>query len=333
MKRLGGLYERIAGRDVLREAFRRARRGARASRECGHFERDLDANLHSLAREILSGEIQPGGFHRFIIHDPKERTITAPCFRDRVLHHALFLVCEPHFDRWLIHDTYACRRGKGRLAALERATDFAAKHGWFVKMDVRKYFDSIPHDKLLTALARKIKDRRLLELFGKIVRGHEAGPERGLPIGSLVSQHLANFYLNPVDRLVKESFRAPGYVRYMDDFAVWGDDRRFLRDLWRMIEEFLPSELGLVLKPGTHLNKTTHGMAFCGFRVFPGWRVLNRRSRRRLAKRLVELEALAADGSIPERLLQSCAQSVIAFAKEGKSWQFRRRALAKASTA
>ncbi len=69
-----------------------------------------------------------GPYHQFTIFDPKERLITAPCFRDRVLHHAVTLVCEPVFERLLIADTFACRRGKGRIAAVERARSFARRY-------------------------------------------------------------------------------------------------------------------------------------------------------------------------------------------------------------
>ncbi len=116
MKRVGSLYPHIGGWDILREAFRRARKGARQAGAAAAFERDLDRNLRTLGQELNHGEVRLLGFHRFQIHDPKERTIDAPAFRDRVLHHAILLVCEPYFERWLVHDTYACRRGKGQLA-------------------------------------------------------------------------------------------------------------------------------------------------------------------------------------------------------------------------
>ena len=74
-----------------------------------------------------------------MVRDPKVRVITAPCLEERILHHAIMNVCEEDFERYLIHDTYACRKGKGRIAALLRAQGFARQFGWYLKMDVRKY--------------------------------------------------------------------------------------------------------------------------------------------------------------------------------------------------
>jgi hypothetical protein len=282
-----------------------------------------------LQNDLQNEQVTSCGFTRFIIHDPKERMITAPSFRDRVLHHAIMNVCEPHFERGLVYDSYACRKGKGRLAALQRATRHAAQHSWFLKLDIRKYFDSIPHGLLMAALGRKFKDRRLLSLFGSLINEYPAETAGvGLPIGSLLSQHLANFYLNPIDRLCLEQLGVQGYVRYMDDFVLWGDDGAQLRQTWLNLGCFVRDDLGLELKSKAHMNRTAHGMDFCGFRILPGWRVLNRRSRRRWRSRLLEIDNLKDEGEKQRRI-----QAIIAFAKEGSSWQFRRRALARASTA
>lgn len=304
--------------DNLRTAFWKARKGAARTRTVQRFEARLDDNLRELAADIRDERVQPTGSTQFLIHDPKERTITAPAFRDRVLHHAIMNVCEPHFDRWLIFDSYACRKGKGRLAALERATGFAKAHGWFLKLDIRKYFESIPHENLLRELRLKFKDPPLLKLLQRLIMTNASG--RGLPIGSLLSQHLANFYLGPVDRLCRERLRVPGYVRYMDDFTLWDHDQTRLGQHWQAVQQFVTERLGLELKAGAHMNRTAHGMDFCGFRIFPGWRVLNRRSRRRLAAKLKTIASLSN-----EREKQLRAESVIAFAKEGCSWRLRRR--------
>lgn len=329
MRRLGGVYDAMWQWDNLRLAFWRAAKAARNGSAVRKFEAELEKNLRILQNDLQNEEVSSCGYTRFIIHDPKERMITAPSFRDRVLHHAIMNVCEPHFERGLVYDSYACRKGKGRLAALQRATRHAACYSWFLKLDIRKYFESIPHDRLLAALDGKFKDRRLLALYAKLIDdGQYDRKGVGLPIGSLLSQHLANFYLNPVDRLCMERLRVQGYVRYMDDFVLWSDDGPQLRRAWQSLSCFVGDDLGLELKSTAHMNRTEHGMDFCGFRIYRGWRVLNRRSRRRWKSRLCEIDNLKDEGEQQRRI-----QAIIAFAREGSSWQFRRRALARASTA
>ena len=333
MKRAGDLYDGLAERENLRVAFWKAARGCRASPACIRFAARLDENLARLAEEIRDGSVEPGGFHRFRIYDPKERVISAPPFRDRVLHHAIMNVCEPHLDRWLIADTFACRTGKGRLRALDRASHFARRHPWFLKMDIRKYFDSVSHDRLLALFGRRFKDRRLLALLGKLVHSHESAPARGLPIGSLISQHLANFYLGWLDRYVKETLRRPGYVRYMDDFVVWGDGWDDLAAVLDSVRGFLSSELDLTLKDFPYANRTGHGMDFLGFRVFPKRREPNRASRRRFSRRTLALGAAWERGEVTALQLQQRTAAMIAFVREGDACHLLRRVAAMAPTA
>ena len=123
--------------------------------------------LLKLQRELLAGRYRPGPMTRFVIHDPKLRTISVALFRDRVVHHAVVDVLEPILDRRMIHASFACRQGKGTHAAhaaLDYAQRLVRRHGWFLKMDVARCFASIPHALVMTTLARIIKDRAVLGL-------------------------------------------------------------------------------------------------------------------------------------------------------------------------
>lgn len=329
MKRAGNLFERIVDRENLRLAVARALRGKRHRPDARRFVRHLDDNLNAMQVSLLSGDVSVGCYQQFVIHDPKERIITAPCFRERVLHHAVMNVCEPVFERWLIDDTYACRRGLGRLAALDRAAHFARRYPFFLKLDIRKYFDSVPHPVLLAKLEQRIKDRRVLRLLARIVGSFRGTLGRGLPIGSLTSQHLANFYLGWFDRQVKEQWRVRGYVRYMDDMLLWSDSKRQLRDLLHVAREYLLQELGLDLKPSPYLNRTSHGVDFLGCRLFHHRMTLNRRSRVRFRRKLRRLERQHQRGGLSERQLQQRVTALLAFTRTPglDSWHFRRRVL------
>jgi retron-type reverse transcriptase len=331
MKRVGNLLSSIVEYENLRWAAYKASRGKLERPEVRVFLADVDANLARLADGIVAGTIQLGRSHEFTLRNPKLRTITVPCFEERVLHHAFINVCEPHFERWLIADTFACRQSKGQVAALERAAGFARRSGWFLKLDIRKYFDSIPHDRLVERLERRFKDPAVLALLEKMIRVHRSAVGAGIPIGSLVSQHLANFYLDGLDRFVKETLRVRGYVRYMDDMALWSDSSDELEMAAARGREFLGAQLGLELKTA-YCNRSGHGLDFLGCRVFPGRVILNQRSRRRFRRRLAHLEKAHASGRIGESALQQRAEALVAFTRMRGvcSWRFRQAILERA---
>jgi hypothetical protein len=324
MKRVGGLHDRVLERDNFLVAFHRAARGKRHRAEVREFQRDLPYWLPSIAQRLCTDKFQFGRFHQFVIRDPKERIITAPCFEERVVHHAIMNVCEPVLDRWLIDDTFACRVGRGRVAAVKRAMPFCRKQPWCLKLDVRKYFDSINHDRLLDLLTQRFKEVPLLSLLDRIVRSFRVSQQMGLPIGSLMSQHFANFYLGWFDRYVKESLQVRGYVRYMDDMLIWGDDRQELRRVQRECEQFVFHALGLEFKPA-QVRRVEQGISFLGCRLFPTHVELNRRSKQRWQSRVRFLERAYRLGMLTDLDLQKRLTSLTAFSQSGDvcSWKFR----------
>lgn len=308
----------------LRLAFWKAAKSKRAKADCRAFQQKLDENLASMRAELLSGTVAVGDYHLFTIHDPKERTICAASFRERVLQHALMNVCEPLLERAAIYHSYACRKGRGQQVAVRRAMGYARQSGWFLKMDIRKYFDSIDQEVLRSLLERKFKDERLLELFDRILATYQTAPGRGLPIGNLTSQHFANYYLAPLDRFVTETLKCRSYVRYMDDFVVWGQSAAELREVWRQVEGFLNLELKLELKSNVMLNRTERGMDFLGYRIFPNDLRLARRSKRRFASKFRGYEREHRDGVWSELELQQRMTALIAFTLPCRSGGFRR---------
>ncbi len=329
MKRVAILFDAILERENLRLAFWKASKGKRDRHEVRAFAAQLEIQLKEMAGRLRSGDFPVGRFHQFIIRDPKERIITAPCLPERILHHAIMNVCEPYFERGLIADTYACRVGRGRLKALSRSMHFARRHAYYLKFDIRKYFDSISHETLLGSLHCRFKDRRLLGLFERIIQAYRGNVGKGLPIGSLTSQHFANFFLSWFDRFVKETLRIRGYVRYMDDMAIWSEDRGQLVKTLERCETFLREKLQLECKPTPYINRTSHGMDFLGVRVFPHHMVLNRASKRRFSRGLRQLEKNFEMGTIDESELQQCATAMAAYCRSGNisSWKFRQSVL------
>jgi len=315
---------KIADGENLRLAFWKAAKGKRGKADCLMFQSRLDENLSALGAELLAGEVSVGDYHYFKVRDPKERLICAATFRERVLHHALMNVCEPVLERAAVFDSYACRKGKGRVLAVARAQGYARTQRWFLKMDIRKYFDSIHQATLRELLGRKFKDPLLLGVFDRILASYHTTPGRGLPIGNLTSQHFANFYLSPLDRFLKEELGRGAYVRYMDDFVVWGASGGELREVCERVREFLSVELKLELKANTAINRTAFGMDFLGYRLFPGMVRLARRSKVRFTRKFRRYEEAHRCGQWSELLLKQRMQALLAFVMPANSLAFRR---------
>lgn len=323
MKRAAHLTEQIAELDNLYLAFAKACRGKQRKAEVQRFRNRFDENIAMLRSQILAGQVDVGHYHFFTIHDPKQRTICAAPFAERVLHHALMNVCHPYFDRSLIDHTYATRPGKGVYEALNEARRAAVACRYMVKLDVRKYYDSINHGLLMNLLRRKFKDGRLLGIFGQIIDSYHAQTEgTGLPIGNLTSQYFANAYLSPLDHLAKEQLRARYYIRYMDDILMAADDRQLLMQQARQLAGYAHSALGLHMKPPI-CQGSAGGMSFLGYKVTPRALLLSGRSKRRFRSKLLLYERLLSEGTWCENDYEEHILPLLAFARHADSRLFR----------
>lgn len=287
-------------------AARKAFRGKKGKIPVARFYFHLETELVALQDELQTGRYQPRPLRAFIIYEPKQRKICAADVRDRVVHHALCHVLDPIFERSLIYDTYACRVGKGTHAAVRRAQQFARRHAYFLKCDVRRYFETVDHAVLKTLLRRRIKDARVLGLLDQIIDQPIPGGEegRGLPIGNLTSQYFANLYLGQLDHLLKDHRRVKGYLRYMDDFVLFGDDKPVLYGHLQDVRTFLQDQLRLDLKEeALRLAPVTQGVPFLGFRVFPGLIRLGGAKWARFRRGVRRLEAAYQRGDLDEDAL------------------------------
>lgn len=326
MKRAGYLMPLIADPDNLRLAFWKAQRGKTARPSVQAYRACLDANLLALREQLLSGQVEVGDYHYFKIFDPKERLICSAAFSERVLHHALMNVCHPYFERVQLYDSYASRKGKGTYAALDRAARFTRKYPWFLKLDVRKYFDSLSHEVIKGQLLRLFKDQTLLNIFGQIVDRYRSAPGRGMPIGNLTSQYIANHYLSVADHYGQEVLNAPAYVRYMDDMVIWHSDKDKLHQIGQQFEQYVREKLQLTLKPHS-LNRSSQGLPFLGYLVYPDRIWLAHRSRIRFSRQLKTYTTNYEAGIWSEQTLHRHLLPLISFADKADSLGFRRRVL------
>ncbi len=291
------------------------------------FTSNLDENINDICNQLINGNCHFGDYRYFTIHDPKKREICAPAFRERVIHHAIINITDPIFERAAIYDSYACRKGKGTKKAVERAKYYSKRFPWCLKMDIRKYFDSINHEKLIHQLSRLFKDKRLSDLWNKIIGSYEKTPGRGLPIGNLTSQYFANHYLSEFDRHIKETLRMPGYVRYMDDMLVWGRCKHDLRECLTNVKAYLHETLHLILKENSQISAVNHGVDFLGYRIFPYRIQLSKKSKKRFIQKFVRYEKNYIQGIWSEQELTCHVQALISFTLIADAVGFRRKVI------
>jgi len=214
-----------------------------------------------------------GDYYKFKVYYPKERTVMAPPFRDRVVQRCLCeQVLTPVIERHLIYDTYACRTGKGTHAGLERTEEFFKRHyrkhgsgGWVIKGDISKYFYSIDHEILKDNLKPLIKKYDVWWLIEQIIDSTE-GP--GIPLGNQSSQWFANFYLSKFDHYVKEKLQIKYYIRYMDDWMAIVENKEEAKQKLEAMKTFLEKELKLKTNKKTQIFPLKNGVDFLGFHVY-----------------------------------------------------------------
>ncbi|MEO1610537.1 MAG: reverse transcriptase domain-containing protein [Pseudomonadota bacterium] len=307
----------------LSRAFFLASRGKRGRADVESFRQRLEVELAALRTEILSGDLQLGPMTRFEIRDPKPRMISAPPFRERVLHHAIMQVMGPELEKSLIANTFACRIGKGPLVAIRHVQKLLRRRPWYIHIDIRSYFPSISHVVLLMQLKRRFKNRALLDVVTRIVAAHKDAPGRGLPIGALTSQNFANFYLAKVDRLIQEDPRVGGYVRYMDDLIWSSETKDMARNVLADARAVIENELLLTIKKPFRLGRSCDGVVFCGYRILPDQILLSRRKKRRYSNFRSEIEKAFCDGRINAAELQRRYDAIqaVTMHADAKAWR------------
>lgn len=337
------LYPQLIRFDNLWQAFRQAAKGKRGKPVVASFELELEANLLRLQRDLSDQTYRPGDYYSFYIRDPKHRLISAAPFCDRVVHHALCNVIEPIFERTFIGDSYANRVGKGTHGALDRAQQFARRYRYVLQCDVREFFPSVDHACLRGILERKLADPDLRHLIDLILDNGAAvlldeyrmvyfpGDDlfaverpRGLPIGNLTSQFWANIYLNELDQRVKRGLRCLAYLRYVDDFLLFADDKRLLWAWKDQVRDKL-ADLRLTLhERSSTVYPVENGIPYLGFRVYPDHRRLKRRNGVAFVRRLRRSRAELARREIDLQTLRSRVQGWVAHAGHADTWGLRR---------
>jgi retron-type reverse transcriptase len=342
MKRYGYLWPQVIDFDNLLRAAEKASKGKRFEPAVVAFHFDLEHQLWRLHDELAARTYRPGAYRTFYLYEPKKRQISAAPYRDRVVHHALTNVLAPLFEPSFSPDSYACRPSKGTHAAVDRCQSYARRYRYVLKADVRKYFPSIDHEILKGLVARRVKDADVLWLIGLLIDHSNpqeevqdwfpgddlfspAGRRRGLPIGNQTSQFLANVYLDPFDHFVTDRLGVGGYVRYVDDFLVFADDKAYLAEVRRQVADYL-----IRLRLRLHADKTVvfpvmQGIPFLGYRVFATHRRLAGENVWRFRRRLRRLQGQYARYEISLDQARERIVGWIGHARQADTYLLRRR--------
>lgn len=307
------------------------------------FEFRLGDHLLRLQDELQRQTWRPGAYQRFLIQEPKRRTISAAPFADRIVHHALLRTTGHRFERDFCHQSYANRIGLGTLAAVERMSTLCQHNAWALRLDVKQHFQSIDHDLLLDMLARRIKEPPLLRLTRLIVASgaepHDDSHEpvylpgddllaacrpRGLPIGNLTSQFWSNCYLDPLDQFIRRELRCAAYARYVDDMVLCSNRKEELQVWAAAVHDFARRRLRLRLhEHSAQAQPTKDGVPWLGFVVYPTHRRLKSRKVVAATRRLTRAWQLWQAGATGFDAFDARVQGWVAHARHAASWRIR----------
>lgn len=321
-------YEELFTYENLYRAHLRGRRGKRDKKPLVRFEMEMLGHLQTMLEQLHDGTYRMNRYHSFIVEEPKRREIQTLPYENRIVQHVL---CDnllaPYFTKRSILDNAACQEGKGMHFALkrfeEKLREYIRKHGvngYFLKCDILKYFPSVPHKKLKEIIFAHIADEKIKRLLSDIIDGYHTkkayldkygipseGTDdmtgRGIPIGNQTSQIFGMFYLNGIDRLVKEKLRIRVYSRYMDDFILLHEDRECVENALKEMKRIVES-LGLYFNSKTQIFPIKNGITYLGFRfcITPTGKIVRKikqQSRKRLRWRSRLLKKAYLDGLIP----------------------------------
>lgn len=262
MKRHGNLFERIISLDNLYLAEKRARKGKSKKKEIIDYIADLDDNIMKLHYSLRYKTYEVSDYHHFIIYEPKQRKISKLPYVDRIVHHAVINVIGSIIINSLISQTYSCIKGRGihkGLKTLNKYLKNKEETKYCLKLDIQKYYPSIPNDKLKQLFRTKFKDNDLLNLLDLIIDSH-----LGCPLGNYTSQFFANFYLNKFCHWLKENKKIKYLSIYCDDIIILHSSKEFLHNLKKEIKEYL-CNLSLILGKYQVFPVDSRGIDYLGY--------------------------------------------------------------------
>lgn len=347
-------FEEVFTFEALYRAHMKGRNSKRDKKPLVRFEMSMLNHLYDIYLKILNGKFRFGNYSAFVVYEPKKREIQTLHYSARIVQHVLCDdVLMPYFSKRAIMDNCVCQVGKGSHFALRRFENMLRKHirqhgvkGYFLKCDILKYFPSMPHAQMKQVFCEPIKDKRLRAMVEGVIDSYHTHSDylerynipapgncvrdtgRGTPIGNQTSQVFGMFYLNAVDRLVKEKLRIKCYSRYMDDFVLVHEDKDFIRFALEEIKKVV-AKLGLFLNSKTQIFPLKNGVTYLGFRyiVTPAGNVIKtvkKRTRTRMRRRARLIKKAYYDGAIDSERVQMSLSAFHGHLKFANTYRLRK---------
>ena len=294
-KTLKNEFEKALTYENLMKAHLKCRLGKGTRENVIKFNLKQEEYIWWLYELLKTKQYKHGGYTVFYVTEPKLRQIQASSYKDRIVHRwCVDNFLDKAFTPQFINTSDACIKGKGmHKAALDvqkGMKECKKKYGeyYILKMDVSKYFPSIDRDILMNIIKRKIKDKDVIWLLEEIIYKKE--DNKGLPIGNLTSQILANVYYNEADQYIKHILKIQYYYRYMDDSIILLQNKEELKKVKQKIEKFLDEKLKLKFNNKTNIFKNKQGVNFCGYKINEYRMKLRTKGKARLKKKVKYLK-------------------------------------------
>lgn len=293
MKRYGNIYPKIYDMENLKEAHRNARKDKTYYKEVKMVDSDPEKYLGEIQDMLKNQTYEVSEYSTQTISDKgKERELMKlPYFPDRIVQWAIMIQIEAVFHQVFTNFTCASLKNRGIHKASELLTGYMKDvpgTSYCLKIDISKFYPNINHAILKKLLRRKFKDADLIGLLDKIIDSIPGN--KGVPIGSYLSQYLANFYLAYFDHWLKENMGVKYVIRYMDDVVVLHHSKDFLHWLKRKMDDYLQENLELKIKDNWQIFPTgTRGVDFVGYRHFYGFKLLRKKTCKRFKRKMLDI--------------------------------------------
>lgn len=320
------LFEQVVDYKNLQRSYKQTQKGIRKFRKDAIlYDMCRERNLVQLWNELKKGQYKVGEYIRFNVFEPKERTISAPRIRDKIVQFAVHTVLQEVYRPVFITTTYACLEGRGTHRAVKnvqhdmRLCKWQHGEGWVVKIDIKKFFYSINRDILKKVLRKKIKDEKMLAILDQIIDSSPEG-EKGIPLGNVTSQDFANIYMNELDQFVKRFLGIKWYTRYMDDVIIIVPTKEKAREVLEKVKVFLKERLDLETNKKTKIFPLAQGINAYGFKIWTTHLLVRDSSKRAMKRRIKAMHRKVKEGTMTRKEVQQSVNSWLGHARHSNSF-------------